>query len=312
MQTLQFIISRGGLARFTSRALATLTVSLVVTTASAATLDRIKETGHIKLGYAADALPFTEKTTTGSVDGYAAGLCLQVVERVKKQLGLPQLVVDWVPITLTNHVNEVKQGNVDLLCVPTSETAAKRKDVAYSKPVFPGGVRAVVRMDTATALRKALDENPNPGPVWRGSPAAKVLNKGTFAVVAGTTTERWLASKKATLQVNAKTVAVADYRTGIQQLLDRKADVFFGDRSLVLGVMNSDAANENLVVIDRWFTREPLSLALARNDDDFRLLVDGALSDSYADAKFGELYSKWCGKYDDTTRTFFQWVSFAP
>ena len=117
--------------------------------------------------------------------------------------------------------------------------------------------------------------------MWRGQPAAKVLKGTTFAVVAGTTSETWLKSRRATLQVDARIVPVVDYRSGLQQLRDGKVDVFFGERSLVLGAM-SDKEREELVILDRLFTHEPAALALARGDEDFRLLVDRALSQFYA------------------------------
>ena len=67
--------------------------------ASAATLDRIKETGHIKLGYLPDARPFTFKNDAGAADGYGVGLCQEIVGRLKAQLALPELTADWVPVT---------------------------------------------------------------------------------------------------------------------------------------------------------------------------------------------------------------------
>jgi polar amino acid transport system substrate-binding protein len=307
--------SRGQRLGSAARVIAAIAVSFGIVAAlpaAAATLDRIKETGHIKLGYFADARPFTHNAANGNVMGFSAELCDRVVENVKKQLGLAQLTVDWMPVTPANQIVAVKQGAVDLLCTPTSETAAKRQDVSYSKPVFPGGVRAVVRRETAAALRNALGENPKPHTVWRGSPASKVLDKATFAVAQGTTTERWLADNMKRLKVTGKALPVADYRTGVQMLVDSKADVFFGDRAVVLGVIESEAAGTNLVVLDRFFTHEPLALALARNDDDFRLVVDRALNEAYTAPTFADSYSKWCGTMDDNTRRFYQFVSFAP
>jgi polar amino acid transport system substrate-binding protein len=135
-------------------------------------LDRIKESGHIKLGYLVDARPFSFRNETGVADGYAVTLCQQVAEQVKKQLALPQLTVDWVPVTLDSRLREVQQGGIDLLCTPTSVTLTRRQEVSFSIPVFAGGNRAVLRADAPAALREALAETPSTKPVWRGSPAA--------------------------------------------------------------------------------------------------------------------------------------------
>lgn len=274
--------------------------------ATAATLDRIRESGSIKLGYLTDARPFSYRNEAGTAEGYAVAVCQQVADQVKKGLALPSLRVDWVPVTPDDRLSDVQQGNVDLLCAPTSATLARRQDVSFSIPIFAGGNRAVLRADAPAALRDALGESKGSRAVWRGTPAAKVLKGTTFAVVAGTTSEKWLKGRRAALQVDARIVPVTDYRSGLQQLQDGKVDVFFGERSLVLGAL-SDKEREDLVILDRLFTHEPLALALARGDEDFRLLVDRSLSQLYASDGFGELYKRWYGEFDDKARTYFIW-----
>ena len=305
--------SEGSRAWLASRVIAAFAVSLVLAAAlpaSAATLDRIQETGRVKLGYVANARPFSFRNDAGTAEGYSIALCQEVVERVKKQLGRTDLAVDWVPVTIGGLVSEVQQGNIDLLCTPISQTLSRRKDVAFSIPVFPGGVRAVLRNDAAAALRDALADKPSDRAVWRGSPAATVLGQKSFAVVSGTTTESWLAGKLSSFQIDSKIVPVADYQAALQALQDREVDAVFGDRALVLGAMDS-VASENLTILPRLLTHEPLALALARSDDDFRLLVDRTLSDSYASDGFADLYTTWCGEFDDSTRAFFQWNTMA-
>ncbi len=291
---------------------AAFTASLVLGAslpASAASLDRIRETGHIKLGYVADAPPFTSVGDARTPEGYSVDLCQRIVEQVKTELRRPDLAVDWVPLTIGRLIPSVERGDIDLLCTPISQTLSRRQDVAFSIPVFPGGVRAVLRNDAAAALRDALGNSPGGDrPVWRGSPAATVLTQKSFAVVAGTTTEKWLADKLMSFHIDAKIVPVADHRTALQALLDRKVDAVFADRALVLGAMDQSAV-ENLTILPRLMTHEPLAFAMARDNDDLRLLVDRALSETFASAEFDELYSTWNGEFDDNSRAFFQWIT---
>jgi polar amino acid transport system substrate-binding protein len=314
MQFERFAASSGHLQWLASRAIAIFAVvgfALAAMPASAATLDRIKETGSIKLGYLADARPFSFRNESGAAEGYAVELCKQVADQARKELALPGLTVEWVPVTLENRLREVQQGGIDLLCTPTSVTLTRRQDAAFSIPVFAGGNRAVLRADAPTALRDALAESRSTRAVWRGSPAAKVLKGTSLAVVSGTTSEKWLEGRRAALQVDARVVPVADYRSGLQQLFDRKVDVFFGDRSLVLGAM-SDSQRKDLVILDRLFTQESAALALVRGDEDFRLLVDRSLSQLYGSTGFAEIYKRWFGEFDDKTRTFFLWSTPGP
>jgi polar amino acid transport system substrate-binding protein len=296
------------------RATATLAAALLLAAAfpaSATTIDRIKETGQINLGYVADGRPFTYSAGGGAPEGYGADLCLKVVERAKTQLSLGQLKVNWVPVTKVDYLSQVKDGGVDLLCTPMNETLERRKEVSFSISVFPGGIRAVMRKDAAVALRDALGDTPAQRALWRGSPAAKVLSKKSFGVVSGTTSEDWLGREISMFQIDSKIVPVANYQEGVKSLLDRKIDVFFGDRAVVLGAMDA-AASQKLVVLDRLLTFEPYELAMARGDDDFRLLVDSTLSEVYAAPGFGEQFYKWFGEYDVKTRLFFQWNIVQP
>jgi polar amino acid transport system substrate-binding protein len=281
-----------------------LTFVAATPAAAATTLDRIRETGHIKLGYLPDARPFAYKTEAGGADGYSVALCNRIAGAVQKQLGGAPLTVDWVPVAFENRLREVQEGSIDLLCAPTSVTLARRAEVSFSIPTFPGGTRAVVRANAAASLRDALSDTTTSHVVWRGSPAAKTLSSTSVAVVTGTTTEGWLANRIASLEIGAKSVPVPDYKTGLQLLRDHKVDLFFGDRALVLGAMDRST---DLVVLDRLFTREPLALTLARNDADFRLLVDRTLSQLYSSGEFRELYTKWFGEFNDNTQSFFLW-----
>lgn len=306
MQVERSAVSQGLRAWLAPRAAAIAAFSLFAAmSASAGTLDRVRESGHLRLGYIADARPLSVRTDSGA-DGFGAALCQRVADEVKAQPGLGGVTVDWIPVAGDTVLSEVQQGSIDLLCTPASVTLERRQDVSFSIPVYPGGIRAAVRADAPAQLRQALGDTPVDRPVWRGSPAATVLGKSSFAVVSKTTAEDWLAERLKEFHIDARTAPVADYKSGVQQLLDRKADVLFGDPSLLLGAIDP-ASRDRIVILDRRFTREPFALALARNDDDFRGLVDRALSKLYASTDFQALYRKWFGEFDEGARQFFLW-----
>lgn len=274
------------------------------------TLDRIRDSGHIRFAYLPNAKPFTSGAG-GAVEGYSAELCKRIAEQVKSSLGMPQLTVDWVEVHADNVFSSVSGGDADVLCTPSNATLERRKSLSYSLPVFAAGVRAVVRSDAPMALRDVLEANPSQRNVWRGSPAMNLIEKTTIAAVTNTSSERWLTSKVKGLQLNTVTRSVPDYATGIQMLIDRKIDVFLAERDVVLAAMDPKT-QANVVVLKRQLTNEPLALALPRNDEDFRLQVDTALSAAYNASEFSSMYVKYFGRMDDATRNFFAWVTPAP
>jgi polar amino acid transport system substrate-binding protein len=281
------------------------------TVLAGAALDRVRDSGTLRLAYVEKAKPFTSPSSSGGVEGYGASLCERIAAQAKSQLGLAQLNVQWVPVTVENAVSTISGGSADVLCTPASATLERRKSVSFSIPIFAGGIRAVVRTDATTQLRDVLEAKVSERPVWRGAPALTLLEKTRFAAVAGTTSEKWLASKVAGFKLNTATVSVPDYASGLKFLQERKIDVFLAERDVALAAMD-DSARKNLLVLKRQMTHEPLALAVPRGDEDLRLLVDTALTRAYNSPEFATLYGDYFGTFDEGSRQFFSWATPAP
>ena len=110
----------------------------------------------------------------------------------------------------------------------------------------------------------------------------------------------------AKFQLTASVVPVDSYEAGIKRVLDRSSNVFFGERAILLDAVARGPTVSELMVLDRRFTYEPIALALERNDDDLRLIVDRALSRLFGSAEFRDLYARWFGVPDELTLNFFQ------
>ncbi len=63
------------------------------------TLDKIKETGAIQLGYRETSRPFSFRGSDGQPAGFSVDLCTQVAGALRESLKLPGLKVAWVPVT---------------------------------------------------------------------------------------------------------------------------------------------------------------------------------------------------------------------
>jgi putrescine:ornithine antiporter len=265
---------------------------------TAATLDRVRQTGKITLGYRADARPFAYRGKAGNADGYAVALCKAVAEQLKSDQGLSTLALEWVPVTVEDQFRAVQENKVDLLC-GAPESLTSRKDVDFSVPIFLGGVGAALRTDAPIGLQEVLSGH---------SPSAPVPEKQVFSVVPGTPSDTWLAAELDNFHLNARIIPVEGYDAGIRRVLNRTSDVFFAERSILLDAARRvpiTSAND-LIVLERRFTYAPLALALEHGDDDFRLVVDRTLSQFFASANFNELYVRWFGKPDATAITLFK------
>ena len=271
------------------------------------TVERIRSTGTLKLGYRTDARPFSFKDASGNPTGYSIDLCQGLQESVKSELNIPSLKVEWVPVQVDERLSAIQEHQVDVLCGAMSITLGRRKQVDFSVPIFPGGVGVVVRKDANRQLRNILaGQAKEYTPTWRAV-ALNIVREQVFATLPGTTAEQWLKQRGEELAIQVAVKPVASYEEGIKAVLDRKVNAFFGERAILLDAVRSNASGGDLTVIDRQFTFEPLALPMARGDDDFRLLVDRTLSQFYRSEGFPKTYTKWFGQPDSTAKNFFRW-----
>jgi ABC-type amino acid transport substrate-binding protein len=283
----------------------------IAQTSPSVTLDRIRDTSRVRLGYRADARPFSYRDESGNAAGYSVGLCQQIVAALRSELRLPALSVEWVPVTAPDRFSAVREGAIDMLCGADTVTLDRRTQVAFSTPIFPGGIGAMMRSDAPVPLRDVLSgKGQSFHPTWRAS-ASQLVRARAFAAVSGTTAETWLTSRINDLDVITPATTVSSYDAGVSALLARQVDAVFGERAILFDAVRRHAASRDLVVLDRLFTYEPLALAMPANDEGFRLTVDRALTRFNRSGGLVALYTTWFGEPGESAMTFFRWNTLA-
>ena len=274
--------------------------------AASSTLTRIKQAGRIKFGYQADARPFSFRDQSGNPAGFTVALCKKVADEVKAELGLQTLTVEWVAVGSADRFTAVSTGKIDAFCGADSDTWSRREAVAFSLPVFPGGIGALLRKDAPERLSEVLNQRPPASPTWRAS-AGQLLQTQTFAVIQGTTAQTWLGAKVNEFKLASKVAPVTTYDAGIAAVLDRSASVFFADRAILLDAITHNPSGSKLEVLDRLFTYEAFALPLPRGDEVFRALVDQTLSRLYPTSEFRTLFVQSFGEPTADIVTFYRW-----
>jgi len=259
------------------RAAIIATILLVSSTwnAGADTLDRIRDTGVIKIGYRSDAPPFSYKSSVSEPAGYTVALCRAVAGQIKDQLKLEKFSIEYVAVGAEDRFKAVQDGKIDLLCGATTATLARRELVDFSLPTF---------VDGASVLLRAT------GPQTFGD-----LEGRKVGVRAGTTTEQALAHTVKELKILVETVAVKDHKDGLAKLLNDEISAYFADRAILFFLMAGSGAPEKLFLSEQQFTYEPYALALQKGDDDFRLAVDRALSRLYRSGAIATVFTSTFG-----------------
>jgi polar amino acid transport system substrate-binding protein len=287
------------------RGLILFLVLMVPVVGGAQTLERIQAARSVNVGYVPGQPPFT---TAGDPrpSGYLIDLCRYVTGVLGTRLGIRDLAVKYVPTTPGAAYDALARGEMDLFCGPAGATLTERERVSFSIPVYVSGIGALVRKGASPGLMRLLNgQVAHTGPTWRATINAGLANQ-TFAVYSGSTTEAWVRETIANLGVLAKVVTVSKYDEGVNLVAQRKADAFFGDRAVLSRYAAQSGEDNELQVIDRRFTLEPLAMAMQRGDEDFRLAVDTALSRLYASETYTRTYSTYFGQPTENARLLFR------
>jgi ABC-type amino acid transport substrate-binding protein len=242
------------------------------------TLKTIKDSGSIRLGYLEDSVPFSFADDNKQAAGFSVDLCRRVAAGIQEQLGVTNLQVKWVPVTLENRFERVRDGTIDLECGISTHTLSRQKIVDFSLTTWVDGASFVVN-PAVSGARKLSD-----------------LGGKKIGVIPNTTTERVITeiSKKDYLSIQL--VPVKDHRDGINQLKDGKVDAYASDQAVLIGLAFAVRDQFRVLISDQPFSYEPYGLVMRRGDPDFRLAVNTVVARVLRSGQIIELYQRWFGK----------------
>lgn len=224
--------------------------------AAEGTLDRIRQSGEIRLAYRADAAPFSF-VKDGVPEGYSVELCRIVADALKSALALDALQVTYVEVGAADRFAALAEDRADLLCEATTATLARREAMDFSIPTYVSGAGMVIRPDGPTSVEDFAGRK--------------------LGVLGGTTTERDIKALLAGQNIQAELKVAQSHDEGLGWLRAGEVSAYFGDRAILEERLRAETQAGDLLLADQYITIEPYGLAM-RIDADFRLAVDRALS----------------------------------
>jgi len=245
------------------------------------TLEKIKATRTIALGYRDSSVPFSYAGPAKEPIGYSVDLCARVVEDLRSELKLPELQPRWVPVSVETRVRALLDGTIDLECGSTTNTLSRQERVDFSLTTFITG---------ASLLALA------------GSNVGDQLGTIRIAVIPGTTTEQMVRNAMTAMSATAdaaRVVAVKDHADGLAAVVEKRAEVYATDRAILMGLVTSASDPRQFVLLDRYLSYEPYALMLRRGDPEFRLAVNRTLARLYRTGQAVDIYRRWFGQWGD-------------
>jgi glutamate/aspartate transport system substrate-binding protein len=262
--------------------LAILFTSPVVGQAQQTTLDKIKTTRTITLGYRESSFPFSFVGEDKKPTGYSVDLCTRIAAGVQQQLGLVDLPIKWMVVTPENRITMVVNGTIDLECGSTTNTLSRQEQVDFSYMTFVDGGSLLVHSNAN------IDR------------LSDIAGK-RIAVIPGTTTEKVMAEALQKAKLTVQMIKVKEHADGIAALEKGTADAYASDRVILMGLAMTSKDPTKLAIADQYFSYEPYGLMLRRGDADFRLAVNRVLARLYRSGEIIPVFERWFGSFDRTS-----------
>lgn len=237
-----------------------------------ATLDRIKQTGTLNIGFREDSLPFSYKNAEqGHPLGFSIDVCNILADAIRQETGVKSLGVKYAAVTGSTRFPQVAEGKVDLECGNTTNTKARREKVAFSMPLYFSSAKLLVREDSGI---KKFDD----------------LAGKTVAVEKGSTGQQIAETRKARV-AGLKVLVVESSDAGAAAVEKKTADAFMTDDILLYAFKAQ--SKETLAVVGEGLSIEPLAIMFSKDDKELAALVEREMGKLARSGQTRELYKKW-------------------
>jgi len=244
------------------------------TASDSGTLDKIKKSGTIVLGYRDSSIPFSYIADNPNQPvGYAHDLQLKVVEAVKKKLNMPDLKVRYNLVTSQNRIPLVSNGTVDLECGSTTNNKERQQQVAFSTGFFEVGSRLLTAKDSG--VKDFAD-----------------LKGKKLVTTAGTTSERYIRQHEKELGIG-EVISAKDHAESFLMLQNGRAAAFMMDDILLAGEKSKAQDPNKWEIVGTAPIHEIYGCMMRKGDTGFKQVVDDAIKATYSSGEINEMYKKW-------------------
>ncbi len=239
------------------------------------TLEKIKDTGTIVVGFRETSIPFSYLDDNQKPVGYALDICMKIVDAVKAELKMPALKVQTMGVTSSNRIPLMANGTIDLECASTTNNADRQKQVSFTNTHFLTASKFVAKKSSNIADIEGL--------------------KGkTVVSVAGTSNIVQLNQFNTSRKLGITVLAAKDVVEGFLMVETDRAVAFVMDDVILSSLIAGSKDPSQFTINDDPFSKpEPYGIMLRKDDPQFKAVADKATAALYASPEIVTIYDKW-------------------
>ena len=256
-----------------------LAVALITAPANASeltgTLQKIKETSRIVLGIQEASVPFSYLDGDQKAIGYAVDICMRIVDAVKREIKVSNVVVETLAVTSSNRIPLMMNGTVDLVCSSTTNNADRQRQVAFTNSHFLSATRFATRKSDNIAKIDDL----------KGKPVI---------AISGSTNMVQLNQVNAARNLGITPLAAKDQAEAFLMLeTGRAAAYVLDDVQLAVAIARSKDPSAYRISEEALSKAEPYGIMLRKDDAPFKAVADRATAELYRGPDIEVIYRKW-------------------
>jgi glutamate/aspartate transport system substrate-binding protein len=238
------------------------------------TLKKIRDTGVIKIGNRDASIPFSYLDDKQQPIGYGVDICLKIADAIKANLKMPNLKVEFVPVTSQTRIPILTGGNIDLECGSTTNSVERQKQVAFAPTYFVTGTKIVVKKSA-------------------GIKGYNDLKGKTVVFTQGTTNERAMKAYNDANNLGINFIPSKDHAESFLAVETGRAVAFPMDDVLLYSLIATARNPGDYMVVGEFLSDDPYAIMLRRDDAEFKKLVDSTVAGLYKSGEINKIYAKW-------------------
>ncbi|WP_416244867.1 amino acid ABC transporter substrate-binding protein [Crocosphaera sp. XPORK-15E] len=240
-------------------------------------LEKINQTGLLKVGIREDAVPFGYRDINGDLNGLCLDFIAVLRGELQRKLNKKVIAIKLYKSTLFNRFELVGDRIVDFECGPNTIRAISDYNIQFSSPFFWTGTQLLVKAENEQSI------NSN-----------STLENVLIGVLRNTTNEQ-LISQKYPLANQVEFQGVTGRFRGIQALQAGKIEAFASDGILLIGqaLIQGLAINKDYVLLPKYpLDCENYGLILPKNDPEWLNFVDSVIKNSASRSSFEQWFGE--------------------
>ena len=210
-------------------------------------LDRVVETGELRVGMSGNQPPFNMRNRSGDLMGIDVDLATVLAAAMDAEVNI-------VTRPFGELLDALEAGEIDMVISGMTITADRTRRVSFVGPYMLSGMSILTNSRALAAVEEAED-----------------FDQASLKLVAlrNSTSQRFVERHLPAAQLTA----IEDYDQGVQMVLSDEVDAMVADMPVcLLSVLRNP--NAGLLTLDEPLTIEPIGMALPKGDTQFRNVVE--------------------------------------